>query len=181
MKTKFLLLLIALSVVSSRQAWARKLPDACGDDKVKFDVKLQKDPPASAAPATGKAQIFFVESSQQPMALGCMGRCGNFTKYGVDGAWVGATKDNSYFVLALDPGERHLCAIQGKQIYAEALTVEADKSYYFQVNYNAEGTQYGDAKHPNYQLKTHVDFALLSEDKGKYLVKVSDLSTTTMK
>ena len=59
--------------------------------------------------------------------------------------------------------------------------MEAGKSYYFQVNYNAEGTQYGDAQHPNYQIKKHVDFSLLSEDKGKYLVKVSDLSTTTMK
>ena len=181
MKINFLLLLIALSVLSSRQAWAGKLPDACGDDKVKFDIKLQKGPPVPSAPAEGKAQIFFVESSQKPMALGCMGRCGNFTKYGVDGAWVGATKDNSYFLLSLDPGEHHLCALQGKQIYAEALTVEMGKAYYFQVNYNAEGTQYGDSQHPNYQIKSHVDFSLLSEDKGKYLVKVSDLSTTTMK
>jgi hypothetical protein len=181
MKLKFFLLLVALSVVSSHPAWARKLPDACGDDKVKFDLKLQKDPPSPPPPVESRSQIFFVESSQKPMALGCMGRCGNFTRYGVDGTWVGATKDNSYFLLSLDPGVHHLCAVQGKSIYAEALTVEAGKAYYFQVNYNAEGTQYGDAQHPNYQIKNHVDFALLSEDKGKYLVKVSELSTASMK
>jgi hypothetical protein len=49
------------------------------------------------------------------------------------------------------------------------------------VNYNAEGTQYGNARHPNYQIENNVDFSLLTEDKGKYLVKVSDLSTATPK
>ena len=94
---------------------------------------------------------------------------------------MGATKDNSYFALSLDPGVHHLCAVRGKEIYAEALTVEAGKAYYFQLNYNAEGTQYGDAQHPNYQVKTNVDFSVLTEDKGKYLVKVSDLSIATPK
>jgi hypothetical protein len=181
MKLSLTLLLVAFFIVSSTQTQAAKLPDACGDDKVKFDIKLQSDAPAPSDPAPGKAQIFFIESSKKPMALGCMGRCGNFTRYGMDGAWVGATKDNSYFVLSLDPGVHHLCAVRGKEIYAEALTVDAGKAYYFQVNYNAEGTQYGDSNHPNYQIKSNVDFSLLTEDKGKYLVKVSDLSTATPK
>lgn len=183
MKLKLVLLLFALFLVSVSSVQARdaKLPDACGDDKVKFDIKLQKDPPAPSAAAPGKAQIFFIETSKKPAALGCMGRCGNFTRFGVDGAWVGATKDNSYFTLTLDPGVHHLCAVQGKEIDAEALTAEAGKVYYFQVSFNAEGTQYGDAKHPNYQIKKNVDFSLLTEDKGKYLVKVSDLSTAIPK
>jgi hypothetical protein len=179
--TIWLLAAFFIFSASSVQAGNAKLPDACGDDKVKIDIKLQKDHPAPADPEPGKAQIFFIESSKKPMALGCMGRCGNFTRYGVDGTWVGATKDNSYFVLSLDPGVHHLCAVQGKEIYAEALTVEAGKAYYFQANYNAEGTQYGDSKHPNYQIKSNVDFSLLTEDKGKYLVKVSDLSIATMR
>jgi hypothetical protein len=72
--------LVAFFIVSSIQAGAAKLPDACGDDKVKFDIKLQANPPAPLAPEPGKAQIFFIESSKKPMALGCMGRCGNFTR-----------------------------------------------------------------------------------------------------
>jgi hypothetical protein len=57
--------------------------------------------------------------------------------------------------------------------------VESDESQDRKVNYNAEGTQYGNARHPNDQIEKNVDFSLWTEDKGKYLVKVSDLSTAT--
>ncbi len=181
MKPKFVFLILSLAIASSIPLQASTLPDACGDDKIKFDIKLQKDPPAPPGPEAGKGQIIFIEASKKPPAIGCMGNCNNVARYGVDGAWVGATKDNSYFVLSVDPGEHHLCAVLGKEVDAEALTVEAGKVYYFQVNYNAEGTQYGDAKHPNYQVKKNVDFSLLKEDLGKYRVKASDLSTAIPK
>jgi hypothetical protein len=177
MKPKLVLLILSLSISSSIRTRAATLPDACGSDKVKFDITLQKNPPAPSAPDPGKGQIIFIEASKKPPAMGCMGNCNNFTRYGVDGAWVGATKDNSDFTLSLDPGEHHLCAVLGKDVDAEALTVEAGKIYYFQVSYNAEGTQYGTAGKPNYQIKKNVDFSLLKEDEGKYRVKVSDLST----
>jgi hypothetical protein len=181
MKRKLVVFLCSLCLISSTRTQAAKLPDACGDDKVRFDVKLQKDPPAPSDPAPGKAQIVFIETSKKPAAIGCMGRCNNFTRFGVDGAWVGATKDNSYFTLSVDPGVHHLCAVLGKEVDAEALTVEVGKVYYFQANYNAEGTQYGNARHPDYQIEKNVDFSLLTEDQGKYRVKVSDLSTATPK
>ena len=57
--------------------------------------------------------------------------------------------------------------------------VESDESQDRKVNYHTEGTQYGNARHPNYQIEKNVDFSLFTEDKGKYLVKVSDLSATT--
>ncbi len=179
MRRRFSLLILSLSVILSLQIQAATLPDACGNDKVKFDITLQKNPPAPSAPDPGKGQIIFIEASKKPAAVGCMGNCGNMTRYGVDGAWVGATKDNSYFTLSVDPGEHHLCAVLGKNADAETLTIEAGKVYYFQVNYNAEGTQYGTHGKPNYQIKKSVDFSLLKEDEGKYRVKVSDLSTGT--
>jgi len=181
MKPRFALLILSLSIVSSIQTQAATLPDACGNDKVKFDITLQKNSPAPAAPDPGKGQIIFVEASKKPPAIGCMGQCGNVARYGVDGVWVGATKDNSYFTLSLDPGEHHLCAVLGKEVDAEALTVEAGKVYYFEVNYNAEGTQYGTPDKPNYQIKKNVAFSLLKEDEGKYRVKASDLSTAVQK
>jgi hypothetical protein len=178
MKPKLVLLILSLSISSSSlQTRAATLPDACGNDKVKFDITLQKNPPAPSTPDPGKGQIIFIEASKKPPAMGCMGNCNNFTRYGVDGAWVGATKDNSYFTISVDPGEHNLCAVLGKDVDAEALTVEAGKVYYFQVNYNAEGTQYGTAGKPNYQIKKNVEFSLLKDDEGKYRVKVSDLST----
>ena len=64
---------------------------------------------------------------------------------------MGATKDNSYVVISLNPGAHHLCAVRGKEVDAEPLTVEAGKAYYYQVAYNAEGMQYGTPEQPNYQ------------------------------
>ena len=90
----------------------------------------------------------------------------------MDGTWVGATKGNSYFATSLDPGVHHLCAVLGKKVDAEPLTVEAGKTYYFQLEYKAEGTQYGTPEHPNYQVNEKVEFSMLNEDKGKYRVRL---------
>lgn len=88
MKPKLVLLILSLSISSSSlQTRAATLPDACGNDKVKFDITLQKNPPAHSTPDPGKGQIIFIEASKKPPA---MGNCNNFTRYGVDGAWVGA-------------------------------------------------------------------------------------------
>lgn len=159
---------------------ATVLPDACGNEKIGFEIQLRKNHPAPAAPEAGKGQVIFVEKSEKPPAIGCIG-CDTVTRYGVDGAWVGATKDNSYFSISLDPGEHHLCAVLGKEVDAEPLTVEAGKTYYFQVEYKAVGTDYGTPGHPNYQVKKHVHFSMLNEDQGKYRVEVSALSIATPK
>ena len=42
MKMKWMVMTIAAIVASVAQAHATVLPDACGDDKVKFDVKTQR-------------------------------------------------------------------------------------------------------------------------------------------
>jgi Protein of unknown function (DUF2846) len=176
-KLKAILLLSLFSVVP---VFATVLPDACGNDKVSFEIQLQKNPAAPAAAEAGKAQVFFIEKSEKPPAIGCLG-CGDVARFGVDGAWVGATKDNSYFYISLDPGVHHLCAVRGKEVDAEPLSVEAGKTYYFQVEYKAEGTQYGTPDHPNYQVKKKVQFSMLNEDDGKYRVKVSALSIANPK
>jgi hypothetical protein len=167
MKPKLVLLILSLSVSSSIQTRAATLPDACGSDKVKFDISLQKNPLAPSAPDPGKGQIIFIEASKKPRAMGCMGNCNNFTRYGVDGAWVGATKDNSYFTLSVEPGEHHLCAVLGKDVDAEALTVEAGKVYYFQVSYNAEGTQYGTAGKPKLSDQEECRFFSIERGRGE--------------
>jgi len=160
---------------------ATVLPDACGNEKVSFKIQLRKSPPTPDAPEAGKAQVFFIEKSEKPLAIiGCMD-CNNITRFGVDGAWVGATKDNSYFSIPLEPGVHHLCAVRGKEIDAEPLTVEAGKTYYFQVEYKAVGKQYGTPGNPNYQVKKKVKFSMLNEDDGKYRIKVSALSIATPK
>ena len=180
MKLQAILLLASFSVVPVVAAYAAVLPDACGNEKVSFEIQLQKDPAAPAAPEAGKVQVFFIEKSEKPPAIGCMG-CNTVTRFGVDGAWVGATKDNSYFNISLDPGVHHLCAVLGKEVHAEPLSVEAGKTYYFQVEYKAVGKQYGDSRHPNYQVEKNVAFSMLNEDDGKYRVKASALSVASPK
>jgi hypothetical protein len=94
---------------------------------------------------------------------------------------VGATKGNSYFPISLEPGVHHLCAVVGKEAHAEPLTVDAGHSYYFQVEFKAEGREYGTPSEPNWQVEKNVEFSMLNEDEGKYRVKVSALSVATPK
>ena len=106
MKLSLRTFFLCASLVCAGQVWANTLPDSCGDDKVKFDVKTEKNQAAPAGPAEGKAQIVFVENENQVI--------GPFmhatVRFGMDGAWVGANSGNSYFALTVDPGVHHSCA-----------------------------------------------------------------------
>jgi hypothetical protein len=176
------ILLISSLAVPVTATYATVLPDACGNEKVSFEIQLQKNPSVPSGPETGKAQVFLIEKSEKPpvYSLSCIG-CSTITRFGVDGAWVGATKDNSYFSISLDPGVHHLCAVLGKEVDAEPLSVEQGKAYYFQVEYKAVATDYGTPDHPNSQTNISVKFSTLNEDDGKYRVKVSALSNAIPK
>jgi hypothetical protein len=183
-KLQVVLLLSSFSFVPLGAMSATVLPDACGNEKVSFDIQLQKNNPAPATPEASKGQVIFIEKSEKPPAIGCLTAgvsCNDVTRFGVDGAWVGATKGNSYFTISLEPGVHHLCAVVGKEVHAEPLAVEAGHAYYFQVEYKAEGRQYGTAKEPNYQVEKNVGFSMLNGDEGKYRVKASALSVATPK
>ena len=114
------------------------LPDACGDDKVTFDVKTEKDQPAPAPPADGKAQIVFIET--QDKTWGCLG-CGTpATRFGMDGAWVGANHGDSYFtrrqsrrasIISVLRWQSVLRTDQARCVGMASLTAEAGKVYYF--------------------------------------------------
>ena len=55
-------LLCAFSSFLCFASWARavNLPESCGDDKVKFDVKTESNRPAPAPPTGGMAQIVLI-------------------------------------------------------------------------------------------------------------------------
>jgi hypothetical protein len=177
-------LLSSFLIVPLVATCATVLPDACGNEKVSFEIQLQTNPPAPGAPEAGKARVFLIEKSEKPPAIGCLSAgvsCNDVTRFGVDGAWMGATKGNSYLPISLEPGVHHLCTVVGKDVHAEPVTVEAGHTYYLQVEYKAEGKQYGTGKEPNYQVEKNVSFSMLNEDEGKYRVKVSALSVATPK
>src|SRR5262249_36756507 len=81
------------------------LPAACGPLESKFDVHRDETQHAITPPEPGKARIYFI---QDLGVVNCINGC--FTvRTGVDGTWIGATKENSYFSVSVEPGEHHLC------------------------------------------------------------------------
>lgn len=139
MRSASVILLLALSAVCSLQARAQEGP-GCGPANVKFDVSTKKAQLSTVARDSGKAFVYFLQddlkydSTPRPT-----------TRFGIDGAWVGATHANSYFYVAVDPGEHHLCANwqsdttglswvgPKRSTAATAFTAEAGKFYYFRA------------------------------------------------
>jgi hypothetical protein len=166
-------LFLCASLACAGQVWATTLPDSCGDDKVKFDVKTEEGQPAPAGPAEGKALIVFLESENSKFSL-----FSDVTiRFGMDGVWVGANYGNSYFALTVDPGVHHLCASWqstlerlNKNVDLASFTADPGQVYYFaaQVTFNSRDN-------PTFALSQ------LNEDEGKYRVKTWKLSTSKPK
>lgn len=182
MKPKLVVLLLCASLIPAVQAFAKTiLPDACGDDKVSFDVSTEKDQPPPAPPAAGKAQIVFIETLDK--TWGCF-TCGTpSTRFGMDGAWVGATQGKSYFTIDVAPGEHHLCvgwqSVFGhlkEMVGLQSFTAEAGKVYYFEAQATLKVHNYGENSH---ETDRSLDFVQVNEDEGKYRIKASKLSTFT--
>jgi hypothetical protein len=172
MKPSLRVFLLCVALAGAGQVWANTLPEACGDDKVKFDVTAGESQAAPAAPEAGKAQIIFIETENQRVTL-----AGDATiRFGMDGAWVGANNGNSYFALTVDPGVHHLCASWQsslgafkKNIDLTSFTAEVGQTYYF-----AAAVAVG---------RDIVTFGLtpLNEDEGKYRLTTSKLSISKPK
>ncbi len=87
-------------------------PAACGDLQVSLAVKLDKAHPPQAQPEPGKALVYFIQDMGAAFTLGYSTTTVGYptTKIGIDGEWVGANKQNSWFSVDVAPGEHHLCA-----------------------------------------------------------------------
>jgi hypothetical protein len=181
MNPRLVALFLCASLLSVVQARAKTvLPDACGEDKVKFEVTTQKNQPVPAGPEAGKAQIIFVETVDKINTGQCIS-CGVVTRVGVDGAWVGGTKDKLYFVYSVDPGEHHLCvgwqsALAGlrQKVSMDNFTADPGNVYYYQIKVTLDMT-YDDTSGLSLELVP------LFADQGKYLVKLSNLASSSPK
>lgn len=178
MTSKVASLLLCASLLPATQALAKSkaiLPDGCGDDSVQFDAKQEKDNPGLPALAEGKALIVFSESMPNEMKVQ------STTRFGVDGAWAGATKGDSYFTVTVDPGEHNLCASMQsapsrmKKTFTQmaSITAEAGKVYYFEAAVNVVGNM-------NVGIASF-DFAQLAEKEGKYRIKAWKFATSKPK
>lgn len=156
---KSVVVVVLLAVSSLAQSQSSAAAAACGPTGVSFAVKQNDSQGAPAQPEPGKALIYFV---QETGAGNCLGVC--VTRIGLDGAWVGAMKHNSYFSLAVDPGEHHACVnIQSRtplgKIEAFAhFTAEAGKIYYMGTKAIVRDNT------------TRLEMGPIDSDQGKHLV-----------
>jgi hypothetical protein len=193
MNPKLVLFLLCISLATAHHARAKTiLPDACGDDSVKFDVATQKDQLAPASPAAGQAQIVFIESFVRN--IGWIGG-GPIIRFGMDGAWVGADKGDSYFTLTVNPGVHHLCAslqtISGRMkknsVELTSFTAEPGKTYYYQFTLSVGAHSTMGASGPGAtngggaSTDFSFDLAAVNDDVGRFRIKASPLATSKPK
>ncbi|MGD0889760.1 MAG: hypothetical protein ABR889_10965 [Acidobacteriaceae bacterium] len=159
MRAALLILLLPLSVFAQNQS--APVDAACGPQNVTFKAQQGAAPLAPALPETGKALVYFIHDDGQ------YGDYQHFTlKIGLDGAWVGAYKNNSVFTVSVLPGEHHLCAnVQSSfdpgLIFSFAhFTAEAGKVYYFRTRFlNVAG-----------HTSTSLNLDQPDSDEAKYLI-----------
>jgi len=170
-RTKLLVLGLAVSLVSAAQSWAFGPLDSCGAKDVSFQINKQKVDGASPSSSPDKPKVVFVQRNER--CIGC-----SVTRVGIDGAWVGANKGDSYFAVAIEPGEHHVCANWGaplarteSKIELTDLLAEAGRVYYFEIAVQS----YGQDSAPQMKLKR------LSSDEGAFLVSRSELAVSTPK
>jgi hypothetical protein len=144
---------------------------ACGPKEVRFDA--QTAPGQSITVEPGKALVVVNEVFNR-----VPGELGNPTiRIGLDGAWMGATRANSYISFLVEPGEHHLCTnwqSHLKRLSREAaftsFTAEAGKTYYFSARVGYQSA--GDA------VAMTLDLQPLNPDEGQYLVASNPASTS---
>lgn len=158
-------------------ARATILPNACGDDKVKFEVTAKTSNTPPAPPDPGKAQLVLIENENH-----MIGPFMHATiRFGLDGAWVGANSDNSYFVVPVEPGVHHVCVswqsslkMLKKSIDVASFTAEAGKVYYFAANVKVVPTG-------NNAANIDFDLSQMDEDARQYRVKAWKVAKATPK
>ena len=165
MRSALVVMLLASAAFAQNKSAA--VAAACGPKGVTFDVKRDESQRTFAQPEPGKARVYFVQDIGE---VNCLGGCLT-TKIGLDGAWVGANRHNSYFSVSVEPGEHHLCANQQShvsrlsQLVAFAhFTADEGKVYYFRTRAFGGTTQ----------ILFEID--PIDSDEAKYLIASYPLS-----
>lgn len=172
MKIVFVVMIFAASASASALGPSFRAAQACGPRDASFRVTLDESQPTLKPAEPGKATVYFVLDD------GPWGQYQHYVlKVGLDGAWVGAYKRNSYFTVSVEPGEHHVCAnVQsnssaGTLLALAHFTAEPGKVYYFRTQFLA-GTR---ALYPAQSL---LALDPLDSDEAKYLIASYPLSVS---
>jgi len=162
-------LLFAVSASAFAQTPSSPTASACGAKNVSFEVKLDHTQHTLALPEPGKALVYFVQNLGPHNYIGVI-------NVGLDGSWVGANKNNSYFSVPVEPGEHHVCenvkshfSSYGRLVELAHFTAEAGKVYYYRAQLS-----FGE-NHPSLLLD------LIDSDQGAHLIASYPLSISHSK
>ena len=166
MRSTVLLLLVSLPAFAQSQPNA--ITAACGPSHVTFTAHEADSPLVPPSIEAGKALVFFIQDEGQ------LSEARHYTlKIGLDGAWVGAYRDNAVFAISVDPGEHHICTnVQSKFEVGQNLsfahfTAEPGKVYYFRTHLS----EYGG----------HMEIDQPDSDQAKYLISIYPASVSKKK
>lgn len=153
---------------------------SCGPLNTEFQTKIDYNRSADFQPEGGKALVYVAEDQKFQAAREVTARIG------VDGAWVGATRGNSYIFFSVDPGEHHLCAdwrsaflSYGRRVSLFGFAAEAGKVYYFRARTTGGPSSMLDRS--SLDESASLDLDLVNADEGKLLVSTSPYSDSRPK
>ena len=164
---KIVLIAMFFAVPAFAQTPSSRIALACGPQNVSFDVKQDDSQHTVVQPEPGKAQVYFIQDKSVE-SFGIGGTV--MSMIGIDGAWAGQNKDDSYFSVPVEPGEHHVCAnVQshlGHPVELSHFIAAAGNVYYFRER--VVPTSYG-----VYLFLDPVD-----SDEAKYLIATYPLSVS---
>ena len=152
------------SIDNQDQARAARAAAGCGPNEIQFDVKTDKTQHPQAPPDSARAVVYvFSERAEFPNV-----------RVGMDGKWMGANHDESYFFFTAEPGEHRLCFDLQKgqeklsdQGAATTFTAEAGKAYFFKTTLRGLN-----------EIVPRRKFERLDAAEGMFLVSSWPLSTS---
>jgi hypothetical protein len=176
MKLAFVVIFIAASVSAQDSAPL----SVCGPMSVEFQIKMDDTQSPNVTPEPGKALVYVIEDQQFKAAKDVI------VRIGLDGAWVGATRGDSYLSFPVEPGEHHLCAnimsgllSTGRRVSFFGLTTEAAGVYYFRARITGGPSSAMDRNGLDDTIS--IDLDALNRDEGKFLVAYSSRSVSKAK
>jgi hypothetical protein len=173
MKSVLAAVLFAASALAQNNPALAPAQGACGPLNVNFDATTSASQPA-AQPEPGKALVYVAEEFKK-----APGELGNPTiRVGLDGAWMGATRANSYLFFSVSPGEHHLCTnwqsslkrLSRLAAFAR-FTADPGKTYYFRARITYSPYAHGTAN-------MNLDLDPVDPDEGQFLVTSFRLSNS---
>jgi hypothetical protein len=154
----------------------------CGPSNINWDVTTDEKNHPTAAPDPAKAHLYLIQDDTEFVP-----HPRPSVRFGIDGQWVGATHSNSYFFVAVNPGEHLVCINWQGMVGAGGphresvlhLTAEPGTDYYFSAHDVFSGGGPGPGPHPNTQQ--FVVFTQINSDQAMLMMSRYAYATSTPK